>query len=130
MDTFFLVPLPPYNILISKFVNPVLTEYLVGGNRTMLFPVYGAVVMWGGPDSGYFDGFHIQLTPPDGIVRLPITLGRKWKKRGFQTVCKKLKQKDLKIGFKLSFKTFISAMLQRSYSSKHLFIKFQAIKYL
>ena len=66
--------MPPFRVRISKFVNPVLTEYTVGQNQTMRFPVYGAVVMWEGPISGHFDGFSVQLSPPDGIVRLPITL--------------------------------------------------------
>ena len=58
-------------------MNPVLTEYLVGKNLTLLYPVYGVILMWEGPDSGHFDGFHVEVTPPDGVINPPITLDRK-----------------------------------------------------
>ena len=30
--------------------------------------------MWEGPDIGFFDGFEVTVSPPDGVVRLPILL--------------------------------------------------------
>jgi len=39
-----------------------------------MYAVYGAVVMWSGPDIGYYDGYKVSVSPPDGIVRLPIEL--------------------------------------------------------
>ncbi|XP_076813407.1 uncharacterized protein LOC143459966 [Clavelina lepadiformis] len=68
------VPMPPFNVRISKFVNPILNEYAVEGNKTMKFPVYGSVVLWEGPDTGYHDGFDVVVNPPHGKVKLPILL--------------------------------------------------------
>jgi len=68
----FAGPMPPYQIRLSNFIHPVLKAYQMGHGRTMMYPIYGGVVMWDGPDSGLFDDFNVKVDPPHGMVRTPI----------------------------------------------------------
>ncbi|XP_039261160.2 uncharacterized protein LOC120337462 isoform X1 [Styela clava] len=68
------VPASPYNIQVSKFVNPLINQYRVTGSKTMMYPVYGAVVSWEMPDMGMLDDFVLTVDPPHGSVRVPIKL--------------------------------------------------------
>nr|XP_039261162.1 fibronectin-like isoform X2 [Styela clava] len=68
------VPASPYNIQVSKFVNPLINQYRVTGSKTMMYPVYGAVVSWEMPDMGMLDDFVLTVDPPHGSIRVPIKL--------------------------------------------------------
>ena len=74
----FLVPKVPHNPRVSEFVNPVMNAYEAGRNRTLRYAVYGAIMMWEGPEIGYFDGFHVTISPPDGMIRHPIKFKSKF----------------------------------------------------
>lgn len=75
------MPSTPFNVKISKFVNPILNQYRVTGSRTMMYPVYGAVVSWQQPGDGYYDDFVVTVDPPHGNVRVPIKLKSKYLKK-------------------------------------------------
>ena len=72
------MPEAPSSVRVSKFVNPIMNQYQTDTNRTMMYAVYGAVVMWEGPDVGRYDGYKVTVSPPDGMVRLPIELSSKF----------------------------------------------------
>nr|XP_026690446.1 uncharacterized protein LOC113474268 [Ciona intestinalis] len=73
-------PMPPYRVRLSKFANRALSAHSFGTGRLMMFPVYGAVVYWDGPDSGHFDGYELTVNPPHGVVRY--TRGEKTTDKG------------------------------------------------
>lgn len=66
------VPAAPMDIRIMKFAHPILNHFRVTGSRTMMYPVFGAVVTWDQPAIGDHDDFELTVDPPDGDVRVPI----------------------------------------------------------
>lgn len=54
-----------------KFAHPILNNFRVTGSKTMMYPVFGAVVAWDQPPIGEHDDFEVTVDPPDGDVRVP-----------------------------------------------------------